>query len=287
VNNFADRLAAAVDKKKSVLCVGLDPRPELFPEEIAAGPEPARIVEFCRGVIEAVAPYAVAVKPQIAFFEEWWEGGAEAFRTVCSLARSAGLLVIADAKRGDIADTAEAYARAFLDRLELDALTVNPYLGMDALQPFVRRCSDRGLGLFVLAKTSNPSSADFQDLEVDGVPVYLRVARKVLEAGKNLRGRCGYSSLGIVVGATHREQAARLRAELPDLWFLVPGYGAQGATLSDVAVCFDGRGLGAIVNSSRAIIYAHRGGQGKWPHAVGDAARRTRDELAETLGRRC
>jgi orotidine-5'-phosphate decarboxylase len=283
VNNFADRLAAAVTRKKSAVCVGLDPRLEMLPPNLS-------ILEYCAKVIEAVAPYAAAVKPQVAFFEEHWDGGMDAFRRVCKIAHDAGLLVVADVKRGDIADTAEAYARAFLEKLDADAITVNPYMGSDSLKPFIQRCANLGKGLFILAKTSNPSSGDFQDVMVEGEPMYVRVARRVQEWGRPLKGESGYSSLGIVVGATHRDQAENLRRTCPDLWFLVPGYGAQGATAQDVKVCFDGRGQGAIVNASRSIIYAYRNdayrskyNEGEWYKAVADAARAMREELGRAV----
>lgn len=283
MSNFADRLAEAVSRKKSAVCVGLDPRPDMFPPPLQQG---FQHVEFCRRVIESIAPFAAVVKPQVAFFEEHWEGGMSAFRQVCKIAHEAGLLVIADVKRGDIADTAEAYARAFLEKLDADAITVNPYMGSDTLKPFIQRCQSMGKGLFVLAKTSNPSSGDFQDVMVEGEPMFVRVARRVQEWGKPLLGSSGYSSLGIVVGATHREQAVILRKACPDLWFLVPGYGAQGAKAQDVKACFDGRGMGAVVNASRSIIYAYRNeavrskyNEGEWFKAVADAARSMRDEL--------
>lgn len=285
--SFGDRLAAAVDQKKSAVCVGLDPRLEQLPEPVKKGSVAEQLVNFSARIIEAVAPLAAAVKPQVAFFEEHWDGGMDAFRQVCKLAHDAGLLVIADVKRGDIADTAEAYARAFLEKSEADAITVNPYMGSDTLKPFIQRCTSLGKGLFILAKTSNPSSGDFQDVAVEGEPMYVRVARKVQEWGKPLVGSSGYSSLGIVVGATHREQAANLRKSVPHLWFLVPGYGAQGATAQDVKVCFDAQGRGAIVNASRSIIYAYRSdayrskyNEGEWTKAVADAARAMRDELS-------
>jgi orotidine-5'-phosphate decarboxylase len=280
VSNFGDRLAEAVARKKSSVCVGLDPRPELFPAALKRGDVASQIVEFCLGVIQAAEPFAVAVKPQIAFFEEHWEQGLGAFRQVCAAARKAGLIVIADAKRGDIADTAEAYARAFFDRLDADAVTVNPYLGSDSLKPFVDRCAGSGKGLFVLAKTSNASSGDFQDLMVEGEPVYVRVARKIREIGAPLKGSSGYSPLGLVVGATHREQARRLREICPDSWFLVPGFGAQGATAEDVRVCFDAKGRGAIVNASRSLIYAYRNKPDiEWTKAVAEATQAMRDQL--------
>ncbi len=279
MNNFGDRLAEAVGRKGAV-CVGLDPRPDLFPKTMT-------LVDFCARIIEAVAPFAAAIKPQVAFFEEHWDGGMDAYRKVCTMAHEAGLIVIADVKRGDIADTAEAYARAFLEKLDADAITVNPYMGSDTLKPFIQRCANLGKGLFILAKTSNPSSGDFQDVLVDGEPMYVRVARKVQELGKPLKGSTGYSSLGIVVGATHPDQAAHLRRACPDLWFLVPGYGAQGATAKDVRVSFDAKGLGAIVNASRSIIFAYRSdayrskySEGDWTKAVADAARTMRDELS-------
>jgi orotidine-5'-phosphate decarboxylase len=285
--HFADRLFESAAKKNSVVCVGLDPRAEWLPASLGKPPE--SFVPFCAAIVAAVKSYVAAAKVQVAFFEEHGAPGWAAFEKVCGQARDAGLPVIADVKRGDISETAEAYARGLLDRMPVDALTVSPYLGADSVQPFLERCR-RGKGMFVLAKTSNRSSSDFQDLEAGGLPLYLHVARKVRAWGKELLGESGYSAVGLVAGATHPQQAARLRAEAPDLPFLVPGYGAQGASAGDIAACFDRAGRGAIVNASRSIIFAYRGAraaskykESEFARAAEDAARSMRDEIRAVL----
>jgi orotidine-5'-phosphate decarboxylase len=286
--NFADALLESCERKRSRVVVGLDPRADLLPPLVRCESLADRYVEFCRGILEATAEFAAAAKPQIAFFEELGPAGLGAFRQVCAAARAAGLPVIADVKRGDIADTAEAYARTYLEEFPCDAVTLSPYLGRDSVEPFLQRCRERGKGVFVLAKTSNPSSAEFQDLEAAGEPLYRKVARAVRGWGEGLRGERGYSSAGIVVGATHRVQTADLRAACPDLLFLVPGYGAQGAGAADAAAAFDARGLGAVVNASRSILYAWRQGgynDSRWAQAAADATRKMRDEIQAALAR--
>jgi orotidine-5'-phosphate decarboxylase len=264
----------------------------MLPEGPAAtGPEglAGAYASFCRGVIDVVAPLVPAVKPQAAFFEELGPPGMVALGEVVRYAREKGLLVIVDGKRNDIGSTAEAYARGFLGPGEsspwgADALTVSPYLGGDSLEPFVRLAAERDAGIFVLVKTSNPGGGMFQDLEASGLPLYRHVAQHVEGLAAETAGACGYGAVGAVVGATYPEQLAELRAEMPHTWFLVPGYGSQGAGAADVAAAFDGRGTGAIVNSSRAIIFAHRReeyagrfGPARWQEAV-EAA--TRDMIA-------
>jgi len=291
--HFADRLMAAVDEKNSCVVVGLDPRLDLLPAELCPDPAVAGyypetaaefIAEFNRQVIDLVAPYAVAVKPQIAFYEQYGWAGLRAYAETIRRARRAGLLVIGDIKRGDIGTTAEAYAVGHFDHLGADALTVNPYLGSDSLVPFLRMCREKGRGIFVLVKTSNPSSRELQDWPGGGQALYRRVAELVREWGKELRGACGYSAVGAVVGATHPAEAAELRTMLPDCVFLVPGYGAQGATAADCAACFAPDGSGAVVNSARGIIHAYRPGGGQeevtdWRGAIARAAETMRAEL--------
>lgn len=294
--NFADRLAAAVIQKRNPVVVGLDPRAEQLPGALrpAANADPQVVavayVEFCRAIIDVVAPLVPAVKPQSAFFEELGPAGVAALAQVIAHARSRGLLVIVDAKRNDIGSTAEAYARAYLgpsaDRpLGGDALTVSPYLGRDSLDPFVDEARRRASGLFVLVKTSNPGGGQFQDLQADGRPVYAHVAALVEELALATRGESHYGAVGAVVGATYRDQLVELRAKMPHAWLLVPGYGSQGGTAEDVAPGFDERGLGAVINNSRGIIFAHarkpyaeRFGEARWQEAV-EAA--TRDMVAE------
>jgi orotidine-5'-phosphate decarboxylase len=296
---FADRLAQAVTSRQSALVVGLDPVLERLPEEVralgrAASDDPreqaARAIEaFDAAVIEAVAPFACAVKPQIAFYEQWGPAGLAAFERALAAARAAGLLVIADVKRGDIGSTAAAYARAHLapspDRTPADAATVNPYLGTDSLTPFLEQVDQAGAGLFVLVRTSNPSASELQDLPVNGRPLHEHVADLVVRWGEERVGRCGYSSVGAVVGATAPRELARLRACMPRAWLLLPGVGAQGATADDVASAFDERGLGAVINSSRGILYAFSDpARDDWRPPIAAAARRLRDELARAAG---
>jgi orotidine-5'-phosphate decarboxylase len=291
VAHFAERLIDAVRRRATPVLVGLDPRWEQLPDCVRqqTKSKAAAYRVFCEGVIDAIAELAPAVKPQAAFFEQLGPPGMSVLRQVVRHAQQRGLLVIIDGKRGDIGSTASAYAEAYLGHGRKspwggDALTVNPYLGDDSLEPFVSVAKARGAGVFVLVKTSNPGSKTFQDLAADGRAVYRHVAEHVESLARQTAGSDGYGVVGAVVGATHRQQAAELRAAMPHAWFLVPGYGSQGAKASDVAGTFDKRGLGAIVNSSRAIIFAHerpeyaRFGSSRWQEAVATA---TRDMIAE------
>jgi orotidine-5'-phosphate decarboxylase len=289
---FADRLADAVHDKGSSLVVGLDPFVDRLPAAAFEGIETDDVREraaraittFNQRVIESIAPYACAVKPQIAFYEEWGPAGVEAFEQTVLAARAAGLLVIADVKRGDIGSTAGAYARAFLDpdrsASASDAVTVNPWLGTDSVAPFLDAADKHGAGLFVLVRTSNPSAAELQDLVADGTPMHDHVAALVRRWGEGRVGSSGYASVGAVVGATAPRELAALRAEMPGAWLLIPGVGAQGATAQDVAAGFDKEGLGAVVNASRSILYAFKDPADKsWADHVANAARTLRDEL--------
>jgi len=220
----------------------------------------AAITEFHELVLDAVADFVPAVKPQLAFFEQYGVAGMQAFENTVLAAKRRGVLVIADGKRNDISSTAEAYANAYLGDagFDCDALTVTPYLGRDSLVPFVEACKKHGKGLFVILKTSNPGSKDFEDqpLESTGRPLYEKIAGVIRELGDGLVGDAGYSSIGAVVGATFPEEGRRLRALMPKALILVPGYGAQGGSAQAAAECFNDDGLGAIVNSSRGITYA-------------------------------
>ncbi len=293
MKNFADRLVEAVREKNSRVVVGLDPRLESLPEELQRGTrrdiEKAcrAILEFNSEIVSIVKPHAVAVKPQVAFYERLGPHGLLTYFATCLHARKQGLLVIGDVKRGDVPDTAAAYAEAHFVSFPCDAVTVNPFFGSDGMEPFVQAAKKNGGGLFVLVKTSNPGSGEIQDLLVDGRPLYLHLARKVAEWGEGSRGGSGYSAVGAVVGATHPRQAAEIRAALPGAFFLVPGYGAQGATASDLKVCFNQDGLGAVVNSSRGIIFAgekeaYRGLP--WRQAVEKAVVDMKTSINEALG---
>jgi orotidine-5'-phosphate decarboxylase len=284
---FADRLADAVERKRSQLVVGLDPVLDMLPVELrgeaAAGRAPAaRAMErFCAGIVDAVAPYVVAVKPQVAFFEALGSDGWRALEQVSAYAREAGLLVIADAKRGDVGSTARAYATAFLERRDrepplADALTVSPFLGRDSLDPFFAACRREGAGLFLLVRTSNPGAAELQDASLsDGRPLWRQVAELVDQWGEDLVGARGLSSVGAVVGATVPRIVGEARREMPRAIILLPGVGAQGATPADVARAFTSGPSSALVNASRSVIYAYRDAPaGDWRSAAAAEAAR-------------
>lgn len=245
MRHFADRVAEAVGRKQSQLVVGLDPFPDRVPDPLA----------FCRGIVDEVADYAVAVKPQSAFFEVHGADGVRAFEETCVYARDAGLLVVGDVKRGDIATTAEAYARAFIPLA--DAITVNPYMGGDSVEPFVEACRREGAGIFCLVKTSNAGSGDVQDLELaDGRPLWHRVSELVDEWGRDIIGESGLSAVGAVVGATHPQELVAIRGLLPRSILLLLGIGAQGAKPADAAAAFSTGRASALVSTSRAVIFA-------------------------------
>lgn len=285
--NFSDRLAAAVRQTRAPVLVGLDPRLDQIPATLSAAVDRADraavaavFAKFCCGVIDAVAALVPGVKPQAAFFEQLGPAGMGALADVIDHARRAQLLVVLDGKRNDIGSTAEGYADAYLGASPAsawgaDALTVSPYLGDDSLTPFIDVARQREAGIFVLVKTSNPGGGRFQDLIADGRPVYRHVAELVEGYASETLGDCGYGSVGAVVGATYAQQLAELRGAMPSTWFLVPGYGAQGAGAADVAGAFDGAGLGAVINNSRGLIFAHarapyaeRLGVARWQEAV-------------------
>lgn len=293
---FADRLTAAVQGRGTPVLVGLDPRAAQLPAGMLdasdhrdAGKVADAYREFCRGVIDVVAPLVPAVKPQSAFFEQLGPAGMAALGEVIAHARRKGVLVILDGKRNDIGSTAVAYAEGYLGERSswrVDALTVSPYLGDDSLAPFIDVARDRSAGIFVLVKTSNTGGGLFQDLIADGLPVYRHVARYVEEQACCTRGVCGYGAVGAVVGATYPEQLGELRSIMPHSWFLVPGYGAQGGTARDVSGGFDPRGLGAVINCSRGIIFAHarpeyadKFGDARWQEAVEAATRDMIEQL--------
>ncbi len=295
--SFADRLIQAVKTKRNPVMVGLDPRWEHLPATIrdhGAEGDLSAVADafrrFCRDTIDVVAPLVPCVKPQAAFFEALGPPGMQALWDTIQYARKQGLLVVLDAKRGDIGSTASAYAEAYLGRQSAwgaDALTINPYLGEDALRPFVDVARQQQAGLFVLVKTSNPGGKLLQDLTAQGKTVYRHVAALVEQLTCEEKNAGGYGSVGAVVGATYPEQLAELRAAMPHTWLLVPGFGAQGGAAEDVAAAFDARGLGAVVNSSRAIIFAHERPEycdkyqaGQWQRAVEAATREMIEQLA-------
>ncbi len=270
-NHFGDRLAAAVRSKRSPIVVGLDPRFDLLPAELADSCREcsrdltaAVVAEFCRKVIDIVADLVPAVKIQSAFFEAIGPEGLIAMAEVLEYARKCGLIVILDVKRGDIGSTAEAYADAYLGPegpapWPADAITVNPFLGPDTLEPFVRTAQARGGGIFGLVRTSNPGAPEFQDITpMNGKPVYRRIADWVQSQAMVTAGQSGLGIVGGVVGATYPQQLKELRSVMANAWLLVPGYGTQGATATDVSSAFRPDGLGALVNNSRGLIFAFR-----------------------------
>ncbi len=265
--SFYDLLAEASGRNRSLLCVGLDPDPARLPGELRAASDP--VYSFCAALIEATADLACAFKPNIAFYEALGPSGMETLRRVIASV-PAGIPVILDAKRGDIGSTAEAYARAVFEQLGVGAVTLNPYLGGDSLAPFLRY---RDRGCILLCKTSNPGSADVQDLALaDGRPLYLEVARRAQQDWNSA------GNVGLVVGATHPQELAAVRALCPDMPLLVPGVGAQGGDLAAaVRGAVDARGGGALVNVSRGIMYASDGPD------FAEAARREALRLREAI----
>jgi orotidine-5'-phosphate decarboxylase len=294
--NFADRLAEAVERKRSQLVVGLDPRPDLLPVELRGEANLGRAgaaaacSRFCRGLVDAVAPYVVAVKPQVAFFEALGSDGIGALEEVCDYSRAAGLQVIADGKRGDIGSTARAYASAFLETANdkpplADALTVNPYLGRDSLDPYLAACRRDGAGIFCVVKTSNAGGSEVQDLVLsDGRPVWHQVAELVAEWGADLVGEHGLSSVGAVIGATHPRAVGEARRLLPQSILLLPGVGAQGATPADVARAFTSGPASALVNVARDVIYAFRVSGMDWRSAAAAEASKYAREVWAVSG---
>lgn len=302
---FADRLINAIQAKGSPICVGIDPLMDSLPDAVA-GSAAARdandltrcldeIHDFVMGVLEVVAPHVPVVKFQSAYFEKYLYEGVEAYYGLIAEAKEMGLLVIGDVKRGDIGSTSEAYAAAHLDDITFtdlesiatpDAITVNPFLGMDTLEPFLSVAKDAGKGLFVLVRTSNPGSAHLQDVKsADGRTFSELVADQLapLAAAKELVGDHGWSSVGAVVGATQKHTMQSLRERLPQSIFLLPGYGMQGATADMTRAAFR-NGQGAIVSASRSILYAHKDAKfasaGSWEKSVEAAVIAMKNDLA-------
>jgi orotidine-5'-phosphate decarboxylase len=310
MKNFADKLIERVNERQNPSIVGLDPTFANLPEPLkneqkakygenftAIG---ASLFEFNRRIIDAVAGTVPIVKPQIAFYEKYGLAGMRAFANTCKYARKRKLLVIGDVKRNDIGSTAQAYSEAYLGCADfwggtkkkcydLDAVTVNAYLGTDGVKPFVDDVKAHGKGIFVLVKTSNKSSGEFQDVvTADNRPNFMMMAANVAKWGESTDGKSGYSSVGAVVGATFPQQAVDIRQALPKAIFLVPGYGAQGGTAADVVPCFNKDGYGAVVNSSRGIIFAYQGDKFKaapeeFDKAAANAALGMKEDIARAL----
>jgi orotidine-5'-phosphate decarboxylase len=275
--HFADALTNRINETSSV-CVGLDPTLSKLPEGISK--DAKGLLNFGKGIIDAVASIASCVKPNLAFYEALGWEGMRAFFETCAYAKLQNMIVIADGKRGDIGSTCEAYADAYLSKdSPIDALTVNPYLGSDGITPFIERCTKNDKGIYVLVKTSNESSGQLQDLPVGDEVVHEHLAQLVEGMGAQHIGPVtNLSCIGAVVGATYPEELTYLRTLMPHIPFLIPGYGAQGATAKDVRSGFLADGTGAVVNSSRAIIYASSGKD--WQ----DAARKAAEKMASELG---
>ncbi len=298
-----DRLIERIDELKNPTVVGLDPTYDMIPNHIKETmleryentPKAVSqmFLQFNMGIIDAICDLVPAVKPQIAMYERYGLDGIVAYMQTIAYAKSKGMLIIGDIKRGDIASTAEAYAAhlsgvkvegEYFDLWQEDAVTLNPYLGTDSVEPFLKACDEYDKAIFMLVKTSNPSGKEIQDLIVEGKPLYLHVAQLVNQWGRNSMGKYGFSKVGAVVGATYSEQGEILRKIIPNTFFLVPGYGAQGATAADLKGYFDKDGKGCIINSSRGIIAAYKQND-KYSHEnYSEAAREAVITMKNTLG---
>jgi orotidine-5'-phosphate decarboxylase len=316
MDHFADRLASACRAKGNSVCVGLDPRWENLPDEIRNrdGGETLQAVarayeEFCSRIIDVVGPLVPVVKPQSAFFEACGPDGMHVLQRVMSKARQRGLITILDGKRNDIASTASAYADAGLAGVAVagndsslatshwpltthsvwnaDALTVNPYLGRDSVEPFLESARRSGRGVFVLVRTSNPGAGQFQDLVCDGRPVFEHVAQAVGQWSRENLGKCGLGDVGAVVGATYPTELEKLRKLIPEVPFLLPGFGAQGGSAQEVGPAFRVDGLGAVINSSRGIIFSFSPADSHWERGVEKATQDTIKNLALTTPMSC
>lgn len=314
--HFAERLLTAIEEKQTPICVGLDPVYTQLPKqirEIAAHSgsglteRAAALNEFCQVVIDVVSPHVPVVKLQMAYFELCGPPGLDAYHRVADYAHEQGLMVIGDIKRADIGSTSEALASAYLDEVyitddtgqekavSVDAVTVNPYFGSDGVKPFILKARANGQGVFVIVRSSNPSAGEIQDFaDADGRRVFEQLAEHCNEWANlpDCVGESGYSLVGTVVGATYPAEAELLRQVMPNSLFLVPGYGAQGASADDCAAAFHEDGWGAIVNSSRGIIYAwtregyEQYGEDNWEEAVEAAVLAMKVDLAQALARK-
>ena len=309
MKNAIDKLIDKIKETNNPTVIGLDPRYDMLPNSIKSkyGTDLKdvckAILEYNYKLIDSVCDIVPAIKPQIAFYEMFGTDGIQAFCDTCKYAKSKGMIVIADMKRGDIGTTAQGYSNAAIGEtpvgeknysiFDVDFVTVNPYLGTDGIKPFVEDCKKYNKGIFVLVKTSNKSSGELQDLKLeDGKTVYEKVAELVNEWGKDLVGEYGYSSISSVVGATYPKQLEELRSIMPSSYFLIPGYGAQGGKAEDIALGFDEKGLGGIVNASRSLMCAWKSDRWKekfsdeqFAEATRAEAIRMRDELNGAIGK--
>ncbi|MFR2571595.1 MAG: orotidine-5'-phosphate decarboxylase [Clostridia bacterium] len=301
MTNMMDKLINKIQEMQNPTVIGLDPRYEMIPEFIKNKYEKnlegvaEAILEFNKKIIDAVYDIIPAVKPQIAFYEMYGLEGMKVFEKTCKYAKEKGMIVIADIKRGDIGTTAKAYSNAFLGKTligdkeesiyDVDFVTLNPYMGIDAIKPFIDDCKKYNKGVFILVKTSNPSSGDIQDLQLEsGEKVYTKVVKLVEEWGKDLVGEYGYSSISAVVGATYPKQLEELRKEAPHTFFLIPGYGAQGGKAEDILLGFDKNGIGGIVNSSRGLMCAYKSERWSSKYTEMQFAEATRAEALRMKG---
>lgn len=295
MKNIIDQLIEKIKIMKNPTVIGLDPRYEMLPKcvkdkypKTLEGVGQA-IIEYNKALIDEIYDIIPAIKPQIAFYEMYGIPGMQAFKVTCEYAKQKGMFVIADIKRGDIGSTAQGYSNAYLGKTkieeneqslyDIDFVTVNPYMGTDCVKPFIDDCKKYNKGLFILVKTSNPSSGELQDVKLEnGEEVYTRVAKYVEKWGEELRGEYNYSSISAVVGATYPEQLKQLRQIAPHTYFLIPGYGAQGGKAEDIALGFDENGLGGIVNASRSLMCAYKSDMWKDKFEEKDYAKATRTE---------
>lgn len=297
--NAIDNLIEKIKETNNPTVMGLDPRYDMIPEIVRnkysndlEGISKA-ILEYNKELIDNTYDIIPAIKPQLAFYEMFGIEGMKAFKETCKYAKEKGMIVIADAKRGDIGSTAKGYSNAYLGKTPLgdenievfeniDFLTVNPYLGVDSITPFVEDCIKYNKGIFVLVKTSNPSSGELQDLKLEnGKTVYEHVASLVEKWGENLRGKYGYSSVAAVVGATYPKQLEEIRKKASHTYFLIPGYGAQGGKAENIALGFDSNGLGGIVNASRSLMCAYKSDKWKSKFTEAEYGKATRAEALE------
>lgn len=298
-----DRLMDRIEKMANPTVVGLDPTYEMIPGSIreemlekygkTTKAAAKMFISFNQQIIDHVCDLVPVAKPQIAMYEQYGVEGLQAYMETVTYARKKGLMVIGDVKRGDIASTAAAYA-AHLSGVEIeglrfdvwneDAVTLNPYMGFDGIEPFIEPCNNYDKGIFVLVKTSNPSGWEIQDLIADRKPIYEHAAALVSKWGELAMGENGYSRVAAVVGATYQEQGRELRSKMPHTFFLIPGYGAQGATGDDLKGYFDRDGRGCIVNSSRGIIAAYRKDSRYGEQNFAEAAREAVLEMKRDLG---
>lgn len=295
MTNIMDKLIDRIKETNNPTVIGIDPKYDMIPECIKNKYEQnmegvaKAIEEFNKALIDATFDIIPAVKINIAFYEMYGLEGMKVFEETCKYAKEKGMLVMADIKRGDIGSTSKAYSNAFLGRTQIgekeekiydvDFVTLNPYMGIDSIKPFIEDCKKYNKGAFIIVKTSNPSSGDLQDLKLEnGEEVYTRVAKLVEEWGEDLRGKYGYSSISAVVGATYPKQLKDLRKTAPHIFFLIPGYGAQGGKAEDIALGFDSNGIGGIVNSSRGLMCAYKSDLWKDKYTEERFAEATRQE---------